>query len=154
MDVYLCKWSVGYRRFSLVGGWWRAAPSQKLPNFPGNLPSLLIVFYTPPTLIQRGNIERFLCNLSTSHDSLHHRLRPIDGGQFRFPSHFIRIQIFQINFPLILYLKGTKWTLLNQLSKEKGTSWPFLNDTYIWRKQLVHRYLQNNICYFRRPISP
>ena len=23
-----------------------------------------------------------------------------------------------------------------------------------WRKQVVHRYLQNNICYFRSPISP
>ena len=37
----------------------------------------------------------------------------------RFCSHFIRIQIFQIDFHLILYLKWTKWTLLNQLSKEK-----------------------------------
>ena len=38
---------------------------------------------------------------------LHYRLRSIEGGQFRlvnFASHFIRVQIFQIDFPLILYL--------------------------------------------------
>ena len=32
--------------------------------------------------------------------------------------------------------------------------WTFFSDTNIWRKQLVHRYLENNICYFRSPISP
>ena len=39
--------------------------------------------------------------------SMHYRLRSIEGGQFRlvnFASHFIRVQIFQIDFPLILYL--------------------------------------------------
>ena len=38
---------------------------------------------------------------------MHYRLRSIEGGQFRlanFASHFIRVQIFQIDFPLILYL--------------------------------------------------
>ena len=38
---------------------------------------------------------------------LHDWLRSIKGGQFRlvnFASHFIRVQIFQIDFPLILYL--------------------------------------------------
>ena len=40
-------------------------------------------------------------------DTLHYWLRPIKGGQFRlgnFASHFICVQIFQIDFPLILYL--------------------------------------------------
>ena len=43
--------------------------------------------------------------------TMHYRIRPIEGGQFRlvnFASHFICVQIFQIDFPLILYLKGTK----------------------------------------------
>ena len=38
---------------------------------------------------------------------LHYGLRPIKGVHFRFAnfaSHFIRVQIFQIDFPLILYL--------------------------------------------------
>ena len=33
-------------------------------------------------------------------------------------------------------------------------SWILLNVTNIWCKQLKHRYLQNNICFFRSPISP
>ena len=39
--------------------------------------------------------------------AVHYWLRSIKGGQFRlvnFASHFIRVQIFQIYFPLILYL--------------------------------------------------
>ena len=39
--------------------------------------------------------------------AVHYRLSSIKGVQFRFTnfvSHFIRIQIFQIDFPLILYL--------------------------------------------------
>ena len=32
--------------------------------------------------------------------------------------------------------------------------WTFFSDTNIWREQLVHRYSQNNICFFRSPISP
>ena len=32
--------------------------------------------------------------------------------------------------------------------------WTFFSDTNIWREQLVHRYLQNNICFFRSQISP
>ena len=38
---------------------------------------------------------------------LHYWLRPIKGvhlGFANFASHFIRVQIFQIDFPLILYL--------------------------------------------------
>ena len=38
---------------------------------------------------------------------MHYGLRPIEGLHFRFAnlaSHFIRVQIFQIDFPLILYL--------------------------------------------------
>ena len=40
-----------------------------------------------------------------SHHALHYRLRPIKEVQFgfaHFMSHFIRVQIFQIDFPLIL----------------------------------------------------
>ena len=70
------------------------------------------------------------------------RSRPIKEGQFtfdNFASHFIRVQIFHFKYfiylkyfilfaskYLILYLKGTKWTLLNQLNKEnkdKLNSW-------------------------------
>ena len=36
--------------------------------------------------------------------------------------------------------------------EKKGTSWTLLNN--IWRKQVVHRYLQNNICIFQTSISP
>ena len=38
--------------------------------------------------------------------------------------------------------------------RKKGTSWTLQNDTNIWCKQVVHRYLQNNICYLWSPISP
>ena len=40
-------------------------------------------------------------------ESMHYCLRPIKGVHFgfaNFASHFIRVQIFQIDFPLILYL--------------------------------------------------
>ena len=111
---------------------------------------------------------------------MHYWLRPIDRGQFRFfnfGSHFIRIQIFQIYFstlPLILsaskYFRlilkrpnehfsisschfHAKETFVKQFRKEKGTSWTFLNDPNIWSKQVAQRFLQNNICYFRSPIS-
>ena len=42
-----------------------------------------------------------------SAQTLHYWLRPIRGVHFgfaNFASHFIRVQIFQIDFPLILYL--------------------------------------------------
>ena len=42
----------------------------------------------------------------------------------------------------MILFKGTKWTLLNQLSKENRTSWTLSN---IWPKWLVQRYLQNTI---------
>ena len=80
------------------------------------------------------------------------------------------VQIFQI------CLKGTKWILFditfyhsstcrrkanilkkhlsNNIERKKGTSWTLLNCSNICMKQLVHRYLQNNICYFRSRISP
>ena len=61
--------------------------------------------------------------------SMHYRLRSIEGGQFRlvnFASHFIRVQIFQIDFPLILYLTGTKWTFLNQACKPRSYASPKL----------------------------
>ena len=57
---------------------------------------------------------------------IHYRLRSFKGVRFRFAniaSHFICIQILQIDIPFTLYLKWKKWTLLNQLSEEKGTSW-------------------------------
>ena len=84
--------------------------------------------------------------------------RNISDRFFNLAPHFIYIHLFQIDF------KETKLTFLNfydameafvkQLKKEKVMSWTLLNDSYIQRKQLVHRYLQNNICYFRSPISP
>ena len=49
-----------------------------------------------------------LCRRSSLfNETLHCWLRSIKGGQFRlvnFASHFIRVQIFQIYFSLILYL--------------------------------------------------
>ena len=44
--------------------------------------------------------------------------------------------------------------LSNNIERKKGTSWTLLNCSNICMKQLVHRYLQNNICYFRSRISP
>ena len=108
---------------------------------------------------------------------LHYWLRPIEGVQFRFDnfgSHFIRVQIFQIDFStLLLILSASKYfrlilkrpnehfsiSLFNlqcicQTTQEgKGTSWSFLNDPNIWLRHLVQGYLENNICYFRSPIS-
>ena len=113
--------------------------------------------------------------LMTTTKTVHYRLRPIKRGQFRFsnfPSHFISVQIFQINFstlPLILfvskyfrYVFRTRneiffffyWPLSNNSGRKKGRVEPHLSYPYFWGKQLVHRYLQNNICYFRSPISP
>ena len=43
---------------------------------------------------------------------------------------------------------------MNILIKEKGTSWTLLIITNIWLQHLVQGYLENNICYFRSPISP
>ena len=37
---------------------------------------------------------------------------------------------------------------------KKGTSWTLLNDSNFWSKQVVHRYLQNNIWNFKTSISP
>ena len=42
----------------------------------------------------------------------------------------------------------------NNSGRKKGWVEPHLNDPNFWGKQLVHRYLQNNICYFRSPILP
>ena len=77
---------------------------------------------------------------------------------FNLAHHFTCIQIFQIDF------EETKWTFfisihaketfVNKFRKEKGTSWTLLNDPNIWCNQVVRRFLQNNICYFRSPISP
>ena len=100
-------------------------------------------------------------------NTLHYWLRPIEGVQFRFDnfgSHFIRVQIFQIDFStLLLILSAFKYfrlilkrpnehfsisfshyhaieTFVQQLRKEKGTSWTLLNDPNIWSKQVVRRY--------------
>ena len=43
---------------------------------------------------------------------------------------------------------------LSNHSVRMGTRWTLLNHTYIWRKQLLHWYLQNNICYFITSIWP
>ena len=108
---------------------------------------------------------------------MHYWLRPIEGVQFRFDnfgSHFIRVQIFQIDFSTLpLILSAFKYfrmilkrpnehfsiSLFNlqcicQTTQEgKGTSWSFLNYPNIWLRYLVQGYLENNICYFRSPIS-
>ena len=44
--------------------------------------------------------------------------------------------------------------IINQLGRKKGRVEPHRSYPYFWGKQLVHRYLQNNICYFRSSISP
>ena len=65
----------------------------------------LITYYLP------SGETLFIIAISNIHQSFHYRARAIKEGQFRFAnltSHFIRIQIFQIDFPLILYLQGTK----------------------------------------------
>ena len=57
------------------------------------------------------------CNWVTQFVPVHYRLRSIEGGQFRlvnFASHFIRVQIFQIDFPLILSVsKYFRWISLS-----------------------------------------
>ena len=47
-----------------------------------------------------------------------------------------------------------KETFVKQFRKEKGTSWTLLNYPNIWSKHVAERFLQNNICFFRNPISP
>ena len=125
--------------------------------------------------------ETVIKQSSSCYKTLHYWLRPIEGVQFRFDnfgSHFIRVQIFQIDFStLLLILSAFKYfrlilkrpnehfsisfshyhaieTFVQQLRKEKGTSWTLLNDPNIWSKQVAQRFLQNNICYFRSLISP
>ena len=108
---------------------------------------------------------------------MHYWLRPIESGQLgfqNFASHFSFVQVFQTDFstlPLILsasnyfryIFRGRDEHCLISVShyharntfvkQQKGTSWALLNDTYIWRKQLAHRYLPTNISFFRSPIS-
>ena len=108
-------------------------------------------------------------------------LRPIEGVQFgfdNFDSHFIRVQIFQIDFStLLLILSASKYfrlilkgpnehfsssfshyhaieTVVHQLRKDRGTSLTLLNDPNIWGKQVAQRYLQNNLRYLWSPILP
>ena len=80
--------------------------------------SLLLVSHNPIvplcnlnisfTLLLQGEKYNTLSELTIGRSAtLHYRLRSVEGGQFRlvnFASHFIRVQIFQIDFPLILYL--------------------------------------------------
>ena len=94
----------------------------------------------------------------------------------RFTSHFIRVQIFQIDFPPILssskyfryicwgrnehfdsishnHVQGQFWSYTIHI-KEKGASWTLLIIiTNVWLWHLVKGYLENNICYFWCPIS-
>ena len=54
---------------------------------------------------------------------MHYRLRSIEGGQFRFvsfASHFIRVQIFQIDFPLILSVSKYFTAVTNITSRASG----------------------------------
>ena len=128
-----------------------------------------------------NDCEYWLTMTTMANTALHYRLRPIEGVQFRFDnfgSHFISVQIFQIDFStLLLILSAFKYfrlilkrrnehfsisfsyyraieTFVQQLRKEKGTSWTHLNDPNIWCKQVAQWFLQNNICYFRSTISP
>ena len=58
-------------------------------------------------LFEQVNQSLMVFGIQIEDSSMHYRLRPIKEGQFRlvnFASHFIRVQIFQIDFPLILYL--------------------------------------------------
>ena len=116
-------------------------------------------------------------------ETVHYRLRPIEGVQFRFDnfgSHFICVQIFQIDFStLLLILSAYKYfrlilrrpnehfsisvwnfhakeTFVKQFRKEKGTSWTLLNDSYIWSKQVAQRFFQKNIHFWTdgRPSGP
>ena len=69
----------------------------------------------------------------------------------RFPpqaSHYILIQIFQIylfrrrdeHFSISNSHLHAKETFVNQLRKEKGTSWTLLKDPNIWCNQVVRRF--------------
>ena len=94
--------------------------------------------------------------------------KEVQFGFAHFMSHFIRVQIFQIDFPPILsafkyfrynYLafyicRGQNEHFSINLVRKKWRVEPFLNETNFWCKELVHRYLENNICNFKSPISP
>ena len=58
-------------------------------------------------LSEAGGLEEQKKFQRQNDDIQHYRLSSIKGVRFRFAnfaSHFIRVQIFQIDFPLILYL--------------------------------------------------
>ena len=59
-----------------------------------------------PLILSASNYFKFGQSMKVACEApVHYRLRPIKGGQFRlvnFASHFIRVQIFQIDFLLIL----------------------------------------------------
>ena len=118
-------------------------------------------FYGTIALWVRLNVKREIGKF-LPHPSFY----PCPNISDRYPphhtSHFIRIQIFQIyifrrrdeHFSISISHLHAKETFVNQLRKEKGTSWTLLKDPNIWCNQVVWRFLQNNICNFRSPISP
>ena len=104
-------------------------------------------------LADRPETTLFLWSLDTFW-SMHYRLRPIEGIHFRFANfapHFIRVQIFQIDFlltPSILsaskYFRYScrgqnelfsvslsviivRWKNLNYCRRKKGTGWTMFN---------------------------
>ena len=103
--------------------------------------------------------------------SMHYRLRSIEGGQFRlvnFAPHFIRVQIFQIDFPLIL--SASKYFRYISLSfyicrgqnehfsinsvRKKGRIELFQIFHPNITVKLVHKYLQKTNSNFQTLISP
>ena len=104
--------------------------------------------YTPPKIGQFGpRAQSFGAQLSGV------QLSSVQGPICQEPVVFewaIEHEHFSISFS---YYRAIE-TFVQQLRKEKGTSWTHLNDPNIWCKQVAQKFLQNNICYFRSTISP
>ena len=58
-------------------------------------------------------------------------------------SNYFRYIFRRRNEPF--FISNTIEAFVKQLRKEKGMNWTILKNTYIWHKQLVHRYVKNNI---------
>ena len=89
--------------------------------------------------------------------SLHYRLRSIRGGQFRlvnFASHFIRVQIFQIDFLLILSAsKYFRYISLSFYICRRQNEHSINSVKKIGRVELCQIFHPSN-CFFLSPISP
>ena len=104
-------WSGTGRRFSTRWRFSRFRIKDSLSGSRDACPHCLQPWYSViqngPTLLKLGEIYIVGYKSCSLPQPLHYWLRPIKGGQFRlvnFASHFIRVQIFQIYFPLIFYL--------------------------------------------------